>query len=65
MTLQFPQVPERYFGHLPCQMGCRVHSMRQVPHKKHFTAHQQGEFPIKCVVSLHLLMHCMNKPSLN
>ena len=34
MTLQFPQVPERYFGHLACQMGCRVHSMRQVPHKK-------------------------------
>ena len=34
MTLQFPQVPERYFGHLACQMGCRVHSMRQVPHRK-------------------------------
>ena len=31
---QFPQVPERYFGHLACQMGCRVHSMKQVPHKK-------------------------------
>ena len=34
VTLQFPQVPERYFGHLACQMGCRVHSMRQVPYKK-------------------------------
>ena len=34
VTLQLPQVPERYFGHLAWQMGCRVHSMRQVPHKK-------------------------------
>ena len=34
VTLQFPQVPERYFGHLACQMGCRVHSMRQVPYRK-------------------------------
>lgn len=34
VTLQFPQVPERYFGHLASQMGCRMHSMRQVPHKK-------------------------------
>ena len=30
VTLQFSQVPERYFGHLACQMGFRVHSMRQV-----------------------------------
>ena len=34
VTLQFPQVPERYFGHLACQMGCRAHSKSQVPHKK-------------------------------
>ena len=34
LVTKFPQVPEKYFGHLACQMGCRVHSMRQVPHKK-------------------------------
>ena len=34
MTLQFPQVPERYFGHLAWQMECRLHSMRKIPHKK-------------------------------
>lgn len=34
MTLQFTQVPERYFGHLVHQTGCEVHSMRQVSHRK-------------------------------
>ena len=34
MTLKFSQVSERYFGHLACQMGCRVHSMSEVPHNK-------------------------------
>ena len=32
LVTKFPQVPEKYFGHLACQMGCTVHSMRQVPH---------------------------------
>ena len=33
-TITFPQVPEKFFGHLASVIGCEVHSMRQVPHKK-------------------------------
>jgi len=29
-----PQVPEKFFGHFVSRIGCKVHSMRRVPHKK-------------------------------
>ena len=34
MTISFPQVPARFFGHLASHLGCQVNSMRQIPHKK-------------------------------
>ena len=33
-TISFAQVPVRYFGHFTVKIGCNVHSMRQLPHKK-------------------------------
>ena len=33
-TITLPQVPGKFFGHLASQIGCFVHSMRQLPHKK-------------------------------
>ncbi|CAH3043435.1 unnamed protein product [Porites lobata] len=34
VTISFPQVPARFFGHLASHLGCQVNSMRQIPHKK-------------------------------
>ena len=33
-TIILPQVPEKLFGHFLLRIGCKVHSMRQLPHKK-------------------------------
>ena len=33
-TIVYPQVPEKFFGHFASRLGCKVHSMRQLPHKK-------------------------------
>ena len=33
-TIVLPQAPEKFFGHFVSRIGCKVHSMRQIPHKK-------------------------------